>query len=194
MHNPLIEPVLAILEQNPLGISEYKLLKELDLTTQVFSELEGDEKLILFRKHFLIMNALYRLQTQLWQEDKIKLRVSPLNIVIEQQTASLTSSSTTHLDDATEAKLAAYYLDWNEYNKTQTGDVEALLTGFYRKLYEGNDTQKALDVLELSENCSKEMIKKAYRQRIKHAHPDKGGDPQHFIKLRRAYEHLLSLC
>lgn len=191
MNNPLIGPVLVILEQAPQGITEYELLKELDKTSQIFANLQGDTTLLLFRKHFLIMNALYQLQSKLWQEDKVKLYISPLKIKIEQQTDYVVSP-TTEVEEAPEAKLAAYYLDWDEYDKTKTEDVEALLNGFYHKLDHTDSTKTALAVLDLPSNTCRTEIKKAYRQSIKHAHPDKGGNAQHFIKLRRAYEHLLA--
>lgn len=50
------------------------------------------------------------------------------------------------------------------------------------------DNEKFYKVLELSKDCSENEIKKAYRKlAIKH-HPDKGGDPEKFKEISRAYE------
>lgn len=204
MNNPLIKPILTIIENHSEGIREYELLQQIEQSTTLFADLGSDPRLVLFRKHFLIMNALYQLQARLWQEDEVKLSISPLNIIIERKIEqktekkdeanieTTTSSQSTEVDDAAEAKLAAYYLDWNEYDRTQAEDVEALLKGFYDKLHNHDDTQRALKELGLSSNSSKTEIKRAYRQQVKEAHPDKGGDTKVFIKLRRAYEHLMS--
>lgn len=50
------------------------------------------------------------------------------------------------------------------------------------------DTTKFYDLLGLSKNSDIGEIKKAYRKlAIKH-HPDKGGDPEMFKEISRAYE------
>ncbi len=108
MKNPLIQPILAALEEHTKGISEYDLLRLLEQKTDLFIALGDNPRFALFRKHFLIMNALYQLQVKLWQEDQVKLCISPLNIHIDQDTITLSTSSSVEIDDAHEAKLAAY--------------------------------------------------------------------------------------
>ncbi|EAN33944.1 Chaperone protein dnaJ 3 [Theileria parva strain Muguga] len=50
------------------------------------------------------------------------------------------------------------------------------------------DTEKLYKLLDLSKDCSESEIKKAYRKlAIKH-HPDKGGDPEKFKEISKAYE------
>lgn len=50
------------------------------------------------------------------------------------------------------------------------------------------DTKKFYDLLEVSKEASSAEIKKAYRKlAIKH-HPDKGGDPEKFKEITKAYE------
>ncbi|EAQ64315.1 hypothetical protein MED121_19599 [Marinomonas sp. MED121] len=191
MNNPLIQPILSILEASDQGISEFELLRQLERQAPIFDELGDDPNLKLFRKHFLIMNALYQLQSQLWQEDEVRLYISPLQIHLE-AVAQIEASQSSEVEDGAEAKLAAYYLDWDEYDNTNAEDVEALLKGFYNKLFNQEDTENALKLLGIKENPTKSEIKRAYRLLVKKAHPDKGGDAKKFIKLRKAYEHLIS--
>jgi len=189
--NPLIQPILSILEVSDKGISEFELLRQLESEAPIFDELGSDPDLKLFRKHFLIMNALYQLQRKLWQEDEVRLCISPLKIHFE-AAVQIEKSQSSEVEDGVEAKLAAYYLDWNEYDNTDAEDVAALLKGFYNKLFNRDDTKKALKLLGIKENSTKTEIKRAYRLLVRNAHPDKGGDAKKFIKLRKAYEHLIS--
>jgi hypothetical protein len=47
-------------------------------------------------------------------------------------------------------------------------------------------------ILGLKRSASQEDIKNAFRQKAKETHPDKGGDPEEFKKVREAYECLIS--
>ena len=44
--------------------------------------------------------------------------------------------------------------------------------------------------LGVQKNATEAEVKKAYRKKAQRAHPDKGGDPQEFHRLTRAYETL----
>ena len=48
------------------------------------------------------------------------------------------------------------------------------------------NSQEALKILSLSENCSKEDIKKAYRKNAKLCHPDKGGSEEQMKRINEA--------
>merc|ERR1712137_1055351 len=50
------------------------------------------------------------------------------------------------------------------------------------------DTTKFYSVLEVDKNVSEAEIKKAYRKLVVKHHPDKGGDPEKFKEITRAYE------
>ena len=47
-------------------------------------------------------------------------------------------------------------------------------------------------VLGLKRSASDEDIKQAFRTKARETHPDKGGDPEQFRKVREAYEWLIS--
>ncbi len=50
----------------------------------------------------------------------------------------------------------------------------------------------AMDVLGISMDmsCNLQALKSAYRKKAKEAHPDKGGSPENFIKVKEAYDSL----
>merc|ERR1719326_257782 len=50
------------------------------------------------------------------------------------------------------------------------------------------DTTKFYKLLEVEKNASEAEIKKAYRKLAVKHHPDKGGDPEKFKEITRAYE------
>jgi hypothetical protein len=47
-------------------------------------------------------------------------------------------------------------------------------------------------ILGIAKDCTREEAKEAYRNRAYHAHPDRGGETKKFIRIRRAYEQILS--
>jgi hypothetical protein len=46
--------------------------------------------------------------------------------------------------------------------------------------------------LGLPKACNRDELKEAFRARIQHAHPDRGGEDESFIRLRTAYEQILA--
>merc|ERR1719223_2186408 len=50
------------------------------------------------------------------------------------------------------------------------------------------DTTKFYKTLEVEKNATEAEIKKAYRKLAVKHHPDKGGDPENFKEITRAYE------
>lgn len=191
MKNPLVGPILAILKNHPTGMSEFDILKELRDQLPEFKKLAEDVNLLLFRQHFLIMNALYQLQSSLWQEENLMLNICSTRIHLI-TSAHIQSSSSTTLIDGVDAKLAAYYLDWNEYEKTDVDEVSLLLNSFYKGISLNGDRDAALKTLEIEDkNPSKASIKQQYRKLAQQHHPDRGGSQDIFIDLRRAYEYLM---
>ena len=192
MKNPLVGPILAILKKSPNGISEFDILKALKDLLPAFSQLADDSNLQLFRQHFLIMNALYQLQTSLWQEENLVLDITATRITLF-SASQVKLSGSTHLSDSVDAKLAAYYLDWDEYEKTDADEVSRLLNSFFKGIsLTGSDRDSALKTLEIdAENPTKADIKQQYRKLAQQHHPDRGGDQDRFIDLRQAYEYLM---
>ena len=191
MKNPLVGPILAILKSHPNGMSEFDILKELKSQLPEFSQLAEDPNLQLFRQHFLIMNALYQLQSSLWQEENLMLSISATRIHLL-STAQFSMSDCTSLNDSVDAKLAAYYLDWEEYEKTDADEVSRLLNSFYKGISLSGNRDSALKTLQIdNSNPTKAIIKQQYRKLAEKHHPDRGGDQEVFIGLRQAYEYLM---
>lgn len=192
MKNPLVGPILAILKKSPNGISEFDILKTLKDLLPAFNQLADDNNLQLFRQHFLIMNALYQLQTSLWQDENLVLDITATRITLF-SASQVKLSDNTHLSDSVDAKLAAYYLDWDEYEKTDADEVSRLLNSFFKGIsLAGSDRDSALKTLEIdAENPTKTDIKQQYRKLAQQHHPDRGGDQDRFIDLRQAYEYLM---
>jgi DnaJ-class molecular chaperone len=56
------------------------------------------------------------------------------------------------------------------------------------------DGTVARRLLAVDPGATRDELQRAYRQRSKSLHPDLGGDPDAFVELRRAYEHLVAFA
>ncbi len=186
--NPLIIPILLVLKKSTDEVSEYDLIKKLESDGIKFPQ-EKSPDLALFKKNFLVMNALYQLQAELLS-DGFYLSITSLSIKIEE---IVTNTESTALVDDTDIKLSQYYLDWDNYDKTSQSDVEDLLNGFWKRYFAHDQQQQALKVLELTVESGWDEIQQSYRRKINQCHPDKGGDRAVFIEIREAYE-VLKYC
>ncbi|MCZ2721292.1 DnaJ domain-containing protein [Marinomonas sp. 15G1-11] len=196
MKNPFIIPILSILKAHNKGLSEYEILRSLKSQFPDFCKLADDSNLCLFRQHFLVMNALYQLQSQLLQDEGLILSISPLKIQIDftvtQETSTDTKKNQTELKFSAEKKIINYYLDWDEYIKTDEAEVEALLESFFKGLHNPSAIEEAFRTLQLPKTASSHEIRNQYRKLISRSHPDKGGSASDFIELKEAYELLSS--
>ena len=82
-HNPLIAPLLALLQQAAGSYKVHELLAALRQQGAI-PQFADDEQLQLFRVNFLLMNALYQLQAELYEEgwwlviSTLDIRLEPL--------------------------------------------------------------------------------------------------------------------
>ena len=191
IHNPLKRPILEILKNATKPLKEYELHSTLGGLS--FSELIKDcsNDLTLFRKHFLVMNALYELHNELLPEG-IYLHISVLEIYLKEITPSQSKEKTLSTDSAFQ-KLSLYYLDWQHFDKTNDNDVSDLLQNFWRKFLANEEKTQSLQCLELSHETSWPEIQQRYKQLCQQHHPDKGGDNLYFIEIRQAYDNLKCL-
>ncbi|MBV1789790.1 hypothetical protein KQ940_17175 [Marinobacterium sp. D7] len=124
MINPVLPQVLHVLRQHPDGISEYRLMKTLD-EEHLFEEQNRTDgaMLPLYRKHFLIMNALYDLQDILWQEEDRVLEISPMHIELHERQTRKPEKQ----EPEWYPLLSEYYLDWEYYRNTTEEDINRMM-------------------------------------------------------------------
>lgn len=185
--NPFKASILALMKASPAGLSEYDLIQCLQERDEDFVFDDESPNLALFRKHFLVMNALYQLQTELFN-DGLYLSISPLEIRLEPVQDSEISALPTGNEAA---PLREYYLNWENFSQTRREDVEAMLQRFMERYLAIDERLEALQILELPANAPWETVKQTYRRLAALHHPDKGGDPARFRAIRGAYEILL---
>lgn len=182
--NPLLPFVLRALRETPTGLSEYELLKRIESAGAPLPSEAADSNLALFQKHFLLMNALYRLQQSLWDEEQLWLSISPLHIALIAPDAA--TAQTLSMGEGT--ALRDYYLDWQQWLATDGAAVEALLAGFWQRFHAHDGRAAALVVLQLEADADWSSIKQQYRRLAAATHPDRGGDGAQFLAIREAYE------
>ncbi|MEH6823725.1 MAG: DNA-J related domain-containing protein [Motiliproteus sp.] len=149
--NPLTAPIARILRAHPDGLSEYQLLQQLEFAgLSVDAEAAISADLLLFRKHFLVMNALYRLQPVFWEEG-LYLQISALRITLHITRQVQPEASRTRLPDPVgEQALRSYYLDWSEFEQSSSASVELLLNGFWQRYFAADKRFDALALFELA--------------------------------------------
>jgi len=184
MFNPLVPDILTSLHAHPDGLSEYDLLQALG-EHEGFASLCESGQLAIFQRHFMVMNGLYQLQGQLWQEEQLYLEISPLLIQLGAQSSA--GGNTEALLTESSA-LGNYYLDWNNFEGTSEQDVIDLIGSFWNRFVSNSDRAAAFDVLELEQEVDQQVITQRYRKLAARHHPDKGGDKEMFIRVRQAYE------
>ncbi|MGP0172833.1 DNA-J related domain-containing protein [Pseudomonas sp. NCHU5208] len=180
----LAEQVLQLLQAAPDGLAEYALIQQLKARhSGHLPNLPLTDKLVLFRTHFLLFNALYRLRDTLWQQQSHLLEISPLCIrLLPYQAGSAALSERDELRD--------YYLDMSHLQSTDEQDVERLLTSFWTRMQGGEEKLAALQLFELDDNQPLDLprIKQRYRQLVSLHHPDRGGSTQRLQSINKAME------
>ncbi len=186
MENPLLWPILEVLKQQPDNWKVHTLsshLGELGFMPILDPSPEKD----LFKRNFLIMNALYQLQETLYPDNW--LQVEAMSIVLLPAT-----HSSIHQIDVNDP-LRDYYLQWKNY-EAEEGEVKRLLNEFwsrYRQFVGSTngkemDRAHALNLFELPEDASPRLIRKTWRKLALTWHPDReNGNSEKFRVLCEAW-------
>ncbi|MDF3931730.1 DNA-J related domain-containing protein [Pseudomonas citronellolis] len=175
--------LLELLRAAPEGLSEYQLIQQLKArhSTHV-PHLPLIDKLVLFRTHFLVFNALYRLRDQLCAEQSGYLQIGPLQIGLlpwQPGAPGLVESD----------PLRAYYLDESNLRDTTERDVEKLLESFWTRMQGDGEKAAALALFELEDGpVDYALIKLRYRQLVSLHHPDRGGSTTRLQSINKAME------
>lgn len=181
--NPLVMDVLRVLKQRPDGVKIYELLSGLNQDAVNHVVNTEDYNLSIFRKNFLLMNALYQLQLRLIK-DGIYLSIGQ----IEVQLVSVSSISEKRLTNAGEQRIREYYFNWKNYERTSGEEVLALLDQFWNQYRSSDKLTQSLVVIGVTATTAWHDIQRKYRVLARENHPDRGGDAQRFIEIREAYE------
>lgn len=181
----LPEQLLQLLQAAPAGLGEYQLIQQLKVRhcTHI-PNLPLTDKLVLFRTHFLVFNALYRLRQRLWGEQHGHLAISPLRIQLLPYRAG--SAALSEHDP-----LGDYYLDLDNLRDTDEDDVAKLLASFWTRMQGGEEKLAALELFELQDQpqaLDLVVIKRRYRQLVSQHHPDRGGNTERLQSINKAME------
>jgi hypothetical protein len=181
----LADQLHHMLQAAPAGIGEYQLIQQLkERHCTHIPHLPLTDKLVLFRTHFLVFNALYRLRERLWGEQLGFVQISPLCIRLLPYHAG--SSELSEHDP-----LRDYYLDLSQLSDTDEQDVEDLLSSFWKRMQGGEEKSAALELFELDEGqqvLNIGLIKHRYRQLVSLHHPDRGGSTARLQSINKAME------
>lgn len=191
MENPLLWPILEALKQQPSGWKVHTLaahLNDLGLVPVLDSVPEKE----LFKKNFLIMNALYQLQDTLYPDSWLQVQAMDIELMNGRYHGS------THTIDL-EDPLRDYYVNWLNYEADE-GEVKRLLNEFwtrYKKFVGGSETDmdrsNALSLFELPLDATQQDIRKRWRRLALRWHPDRDeGNTSKFQTLCEAWHVLRS--
>jgi hypothetical protein len=177
----LEQDLLKLLQAHPLGLSEFELLRQLQSGAQLaFDETLFDDDLTLYRAHFLLFHALYRLQERLVQERRGHLEIHVLSIRL------LPWREAGETDLAAADPMRGYYLDLANLDNTTAEDLEKLLGKFWSAYFAQERRSEALAVLGLEEPATRTRIENRYRILAMRLHPDRGGNKREFQDLQQA--------
>lgn len=184
----LFDWIYVTLRQNPQGVSEHELLKQLrgeggDESSAFWSSAFNNNH-SLFKAHFLLFHILYRLRNRLWEQKLGHLDISPIKIQLLPFVEG--EDSLAEYD-----RLMEYYLDISNLESTSPREVDEMLAGFYIKLNRKDNRQQALQVLGLEDPVDDGEIKKQYRRLAMEHHPDRGGDNQRLQEINSAVRILI---
>ena len=192
----LAEHIFLLLDTLPEGCSEYQLIQQLrERDDPHLPDQPLLDPLVLFRTHFVVFNALYRLRDHLWQARSHHLCISPLRVQLEPY--ALATDQLAEPDP-----LRDYYLDMRNLHGTDQAEVERLLDSFWTRMYgyrEGIASCKdnaehrraALELFELEPSgpaLDFACIKRRYRQLVSIHHPDRGGSTPRLQSINLAME------
>ena len=186
IENPLLWPMLEILRKQPSNWKVHTLASSLGEQGYI-SKLDDSPDKDLFKRNFLIMNALYQLQDTLYPDSW--LQVEAMDIQLMSSMEALRHKIDIH------DPLREYYLEWRIYEADED-EVRRLLNEFwttYQKFIGGSsvasvDKTKALSLFELNTDATPAEIRKQWRKLALRWHPDReNGNAERFRVLCEAW-------
>ncbi|UTM58739.1 DnaJ domain-containing protein [Photobacterium sp. CCB-ST2H9] len=186
--NPLIWSILGLLEKQHDGWMVHTMadaLKQQGLINTLDDVPEQD----LFKRNFLLMNALYQLQDMLLPEQWLQAQAMDIKL--------MANSGHQQVDAAD--PLREYYLDWQNY-EADANAIRELLSSFWKQYQKHIGTlsvttnaswQQDLAILELTAEASPAQIRRQWRKLALRWHPDRpGGDTEKFRLACEAWQRI----
>lgn len=181
MGDDLQQLLYTILAQHADGIAEHRLLKQLQAERgEAFPDTLFRDRLAMFRAHFLLFHALYRLQEQLLADRAGLLEIDPRRIRLAPYVPPSLDALGEH------DPMRDYYLDLSHLSDTTADDVEQMLGAFWVRYYAGSRRVEALATLGLGPGADLETAQRRYRTLAMQHHPDRGGDATRFHAIQEA--------
>lgn len=187
--NPLIWPLLSLLQTSHKSWKVHHLAAELQ-SKGLMQDLDTDQQKALFKTNFLLMNALFQLQTILLPDHWLQVKAMDIQIfrILPYDVAASLSE-----DNA----LRDYYLNWHNYD-TCPNIIQEMLESFWNRYEEYIGTNptlmhnsQALSVFNLDETATNKQIRKQWRKLALLWHPDRpNGDAAQFRKVCEAWQTL----
>lgn len=186
MENPLLWPILEVLRKQSSGWKVHTLASHLT-EIEIMPLLDARPEKDLFKRNFLIMNALYQLQETLYPDNWLQVQAMDIVLMPSQQ---VFGHEVDHSDP-----LRDYYLDWLNY-EAEEGEVKRLLNEFWTRYREfvgstngkDMDRAKALSLFKLPHDASQTEIRKTWRRLALKWHPDRqSGNSEQFRILCEAW-------
>jgi len=187
----------AKLLQRKLGREQIKIyqLVETLVQHQVY-EWSSDPLISLYQKLFITQAALCELYFEFELRGNGQLCMTPVAVFVDTgDTLCRNGRRAGEINKHNETLVPNFdFFGDHENFYAITGDeLKALLGQFWIKYDAFFSRQDALDVLGLRADAGWDKIKQAFRELASLHHPDRGGNSDTFIKVRRAYESLKSL-
>jgi DnaJ-domain-containing protein 1 len=177
--------LLEELHAHPAGISEHRLLRALaQRDVEDLAAGPPGDALALFRRHFRLFHALYRLRSELRTAGTFDLDIHCLSVRLRPH--AVESTTLPELED----RLAAYYLDASALERTTAEEAQRLVDSGFAAVLRLGRREDALAVLGLRDPVSDDEIRRRYRALAHRYHPDRGGCVQRFQELGQAMAEL----
>lgn len=187
--NPLIWPLFSLLQNSNHSWKVHLLATELQ-AKGLMQDLDEDQDKALFKRNFLLMNALFQLQDILLPEHWLQVKAMEIqifNIIPSNLESSLRE------DDA----LREYYLNWVNYD-TCPNIIREMLESFWSRYedYIGTNPNlmhkdQALKVFELNHDATNREVRRRWRKLALQWHPDRpDGNTVQFRKVCEAWQTL----
>jgi len=182
---PELRRLFGILREHPEGLREYDLLALLRGDGPV----RGLDELELFRVHFLLFHHLHLLRLSLERQQVGSVEIHCLRVRLVAAPRGINAGNLPLEPDP----LADYYLDLENLSRTSREDVGELLRSFWQRYRVYGREEEALAVLGLGAKATPVEVRRRYRELALRHHPDRGGDAEHFSRVREAMDVLRAL-